>query len=167
MHNIYGSPIFQALHTLQRKLDALDIEGLLQLWSSSQEAESFSSSSSSRKPFEGVLAFEPSLEDWNCFVQRYLTLGPTPADALQSQGDLKFFLLSYLLSATFKDCSVIMKFLPCSSEAQLYVIDLDPKSISRLGKWLEQDQEIVSAFQDWVKDEEDMPPCVDDNYVLS
>lgn len=67
--------------------------------------------------------------------------------------NLRYYLLAYLLSATFKDCSVIVKldFLRPgdNSEHEVYpvtVIDLDPKSLGRLRQWEELDREIVSSY---------------------
>jgi len=158
---IIGSPLLQTLQRLQRNLDSLDIEGLLKLWLTVRGNDAPSSS------FSGVLSFEPTMDDWSNFIDRYLSANPPTPDDLSSQQDLRFFLLSYLLSATFKDCSVIAKFQQKSSEAQLFLIDLDPKSILRLDRWLEQDQEIVQAFQQRLLHEHDISPCVDDNLVLA
>jgi len=72
--------------------------------------------------------------------------------------------MAYLLSATFKDCSIIARFQPGNSDVQLYVIDLEPKSISRLDKWLELDREIAQAFQFRMQNEPDTSVCTDDNF---
>ena len=73
------------------------------------------------------------------------------------EAELRFRLLAYLLSASFKDCSVIIRMRPCPSKAgvagerfaqTVTVIDLDVKSIDRLEKWGKLDREIVEAYSD-------------------
>jgi len=68
--------------------------------------------------------------------------------------EIRYYTLAYLLSGTFKDCSVILRF-PEREEGSeggeggkptITAIDLDPKSITRLPKWAELDAEIVGAF---------------------
>jgi inositol-pentakisphosphate 2-kinase len=162
---IQGNHVFQTVQNLQRSLDTLDIEGLLKYWTATRKIDpSFTSNTGG--PFSGVEAFEPTLNDWVDFVDQYLTSNCPPADVLPTQHGLKFFLLSYLLSTTFKDCSIIAKFQPNCSEAHLHIIDLDPKSIMHLDKWAKQDREIVQTFQQRVQNE-DISSCIDDNFVWS
>jgi inositol-pentakisphosphate 2-kinase len=67
--------------------------------------------------------------------------------------DLRYYLLAYLLSATFKDCSIIVKldFLKPGTQSAyrvhpVAVIDLDPKSLDRLQRWEQLDREIVFNY---------------------
>jgi inositol-pentakisphosphate 2-kinase len=67
--------------------------------------------------------------------------------------NLRHYLLAYLLSATFKDCSIIAKldFLKPGDQSghrvcPITVIDLDPKSLDRLQRWEQLDWEIVSSY---------------------
>lgn len=82
---------------------------------------------------------EPTIEDWSSFLDTYLSPfiqfdhnAPVPED-------LRFYLLAYLLSATFKDCSIIVRMDLIDPEVvrdtsrevdptRVTVIDLDPKS---------------------------------------
>jgi len=156
-----GDPLLRTLQGLQRRLDALDIEGLLKV---TKVHSKESAQGSSEKPFASVGSFQdPTSNDWIEFTERFLKPKSPPPDDSSNIQDLQFQLMSYLLSATFKDCSIIAKFEPWSLRARLYIIDLDPKAISRLDKWLVQDREIVQAFRLRLQRELDLSVCIDDN----
>ncbi|OSD08524.1 hypothetical protein PYCCODRAFT_1441388 [Trametes coccinea BRFM310] len=163
------TPVLHTLSTLQRTLDALDVEGLAHLWARARGAG---------VPL-GAGEREPDVREWAAFVQRYL------ARQRQQQGDgggwgggggasengaedrheeeeeedeLRDALLGYLLSASFKDCSLIVRMPPASpspscpsssspSTATVTVIDLDVKPLARLSKWAQLDAEIVHAYR--------------------
>ncbi|KAF8517591.1 inositol-pentakisphosphate 2-kinase [Hysterangium stoloniferum] len=140
---ILNHDILSVLGDLQRTLDSLDIEGLSKLWSVSRPGIPFG---------EGEL--DPTLAEWVEFVQAYLA------------GDvstLRYEVLSYLLSATFKDCSLILRFPSQSKNGQkpdgtITVIDLDSKSASRLARWEALDLEIVKNFSEVSVQRK---PCID------
>ncbi|KAF8891187.1 inositol-pentakisphosphate 2-kinase [Infundibulicybe gibba] len=75
-----------------------------------------------------------------------------PAYAIPSPEILRYYVLAYLLSATFKDCSLIIRLDPLRPGMptadvgleRITVIDLDPKGIERLRKWEQMDQEIAN-----------------------
>ncbi|KAJ6531190.1 inositol-pentakisphosphate 2-kinase [Mycena capillaripes] len=118
---LMNTPVLRTLSRLQRTLDALDIEGLATL---SDLA---------------AVGADPTIAEWAEFVSAYLSApSPPPADAAH----LRYHVLAYLLSATFKDCSVIVRV----PDGTATVIDLDPKSVDRLRKWERMDKEIVSAY---------------------
>ncbi|OBZ65669.1 Inositol-pentakisphosphate 2-kinase [Grifola frondosa] len=136
-------PVVPKLAVLQRRLDALDIEGLTALWKRV-------------RPTAGKLGAgleELTPEDWVRFVDAYLERSENPdSDALpETEEELWYRCAAYLLSATFKDCSIILRMPPPTedvptSNGTITVIDLDVKSISRLAKWAELDSEIVDAY---------------------
>ncbi|CCO27575.1 hypothetical protein BN14_01558 [Rhizoctonia solani AG-1 IB] len=123
---------------------------------------------------------EPSLDDWEDFVAEYLSHGPYmssepyPTDPPREE-DLRYWLTSYLMGATFKDCSVMLRFPPGKvspdwtfdnphrdvSLPLMTAIDLDPKSMRRLQKWLDMDQEIVRNYADAVDEGRASGLCVD------
>lgn len=117
--------MFHILGHLQKTLDPLDIEGLVQLWNLSCPESSFGNGQS-----------EPDLLEWKEFM-----------DVYRSGGDLtlRHFLLAYLLSATFKDCSVITRRLN-EKDHKVSVIDVGPKSIQRLEEWKVLDETILNHF---------------------
>ncbi|KAF8709322.1 Microtubule binding, partial [Rhizoctonia solani] len=157
---IDSSPLLAKLSLLMRSLDALDIEGIEKLWRQAKHL-----------PMVGMTPqiasdeAEPSLDDWEEFVAEYLLHGPYvssephPTDKPREE-DLRYWLTSYLMSATFKDCSVMLRFPPgkVSPDSTFYnldrdvnmplmtAIDLDPKSMRRLQKWFDMDREIVRNY---------------------
>ncbi|KAG8745600.1 Inositol-pentakisphosphate 2-kinase [Ceratobasidium sp. 414] len=156
---LHESPLLSTLSTLMRSLDALDIEGVEKLW---KEAKHFPMASLSPPIAEDE--DEPSLADWEKFVDEYLVHGAFVGSGKQydpehpREEDLSYWLLSYLMSATFKDCSIMLRFPPGPVEGTfsnperdvsmplLTAIDLDPKSMKRLQKWAELDRDIVQEF---------------------
>ncbi|KAL1744337.1 inositol-pentakisphosphate 2-kinase [Schizophyllum fasciatum] len=111
---------------------------------------------------------EPTIDDWSAFLDTYLSPFIQRDSAAPVPEDLRFYLLAYLLSATFKDCSIIVrmdllggagaKAAGAVDPSRVTVIDLDPKSLKRLRKWEKLDREIVEAYAN-VKD---FRTCVDE-----
>ena len=131
-----GTPVLRIIAQLQRTLDPLDIEGLQSLHSMSPTSET---------PIEELYP-DPSLDDWERFVGRYKAQCPiTDVDPEL----LQHHAMAYLLSATFKDCSIMLH-LGRGSEVpdSITVIDLDPKSMKRLKTWAELDRNIAMSFVD-------------------
>lgn len=149
------TPVLALLSFRQRTLDSLDIEGLAALWARIH-ADS--------DPFFD--AAEPTLEEWTHFVDVYLAGEPDWRQETE-EAELRYHCLAYLLSATFKDCSVVVHFGPRSERlpvvgdahiakqdrgpcavapAEVKLIDLDVKCIRRLAKWERMDGDIVSAY---------------------
>jgi len=168
------TPVLHTLSQLQRNLDVLDIEGLSKLWrlaesSSSLYRTTYSSfveqglgGSGSEPPATPIgvnspflQISEPDISDWIDFLDAYLAPNKPEVDhSNPSPENLRYYLLAYLLSATFKDCSIIVKldFLQ-SGDLQLddkldpvTVIDLDPKSMGKLRHWEKLDQEIARTY---------------------
>ncbi|KAL5636489.1 hypothetical protein ACGC1H_000447 [Rhizoctonia solani] len=170
-----SSPLLAKLSVLMRSLDALDIEGMERLW---REAKHF--------PMVGLTPpiasdeDEPSLDDWQGFVAEYLAHGPYvssepyPTDPPREE-DLRYWLTSYLMSATFKDCSVMLRFPPDKvlpdwtfdnperdvDKPLMTAIDLDPKSMRRLQKWFDLDREIVVNYAQAVEEGRAQGECID------
>ncbi|KAK7038123.1 inositol-pentakisphosphate 2-kinase [Favolaschia claudopus] len=117
-----STPVLQILSRLQQTLDPLDIEGLASLCNLQSPGP------------------DPTVTEWTDFVTRYLEAPspPPPADAAH----LRYHILAHLLSATFKDCSLIVRV----PDGTATLIDLDPKSIDRLRKWEKMDKELVAAY---------------------
>jgi len=134
---LISSPLLSTLSHLQSSLDPLDIEGLVSLISS-QTSIDLSDSSADLTP----LGSQPSIEEWRSFLSSYQSSSPL---------DLRHTILSFLLSATFKDCSIIVRFERDQEteeiRSKVKAIDLDPKPIKKLRKWLELDQEIVESWK--------------------
>ncbi|KAH9901480.1 inositol-pentakisphosphate 2-kinase [Cubamyces lactineus] len=144
------TPVLRTLARLQRTLDALDVEGLAALWARLRGAD---------VPL-GHGEPDPGMGEWAAFVGAYLARERREGEGEgeesgESEAELRYRILAYLLSASFKDCSIILRLPPLSSnapkgdnaEGTVTVIDLDVKSIGRLAKWAALDAEIVDAYR--------------------
>lgn len=144
--------VLRILSDLQRNLDVLDIEGLSKLW---KEADSIT-------PFGGtsphIQISDPDISDWAEFLDFYVSSRRENLNHNEpSTNDLRYYVLAYLLSATFKDCSIIVRLDFLGSDDNntvereigpysVVVIDLDPKSMNKLRGWEELDREIVNEY---------------------
>ncbi|KAJ7172029.1 inositol-pentakisphosphate 2-kinase, partial [Mycena filopes] len=119
---LLNTPVLRTISRLQRTLDALDIEGLSPLCDLAP------------------IGVQPTIAEWTHFIDAYLAAptSPPPADAAH----LRYHVLAYLLSATFKDCSILIR-VPAGT---VTVIDLDPKGVDRLRKWEQLDNKIVARY---------------------
>lgn len=129
---LLSSPLLAFLSATQQSLDSLDIEGLRTLWKHSHPSSEF-----------GEDCSEPSIDDWESFLDRYITsrssttlLDPRPSDII-------YYMMCYALSATFKDASVIIRWNHFGEEPSLTLIDLDVKRISKVGSWYALDRQIT------------------------
>lgn len=122
--SISTSPLFPTVKRLQSLLVPHDYESLLALPLSPSDVD----------PEPTTIELEDRLAYWT-----------TPSDSRppRSSRDL---VLDALISATFKDCSIFLRFEPGRSEPTLKVVDLDLKSIRKLKKWGELDKEIWENF---------------------
>jgi inositol-pentakisphosphate 2-kinase len=93
------------------------------------------------------------MDEWVSFIDGYLATNARPDYTLEvvdtpgAKERLRYYMMAYLMSATFKDCSVILR-LGSGSGDQITVIDLDPKKIEKLRAWEVQDLEIVRRFKE-------------------
>ena len=143
-----GTAVLKRISYLQRSLDPLDIEGLSKLWVSAgiRTFDDIEHSDTAR-----LLFSEPTMDEWAEFVSRYLSSEMCSLENPDTS-QLRYLLLAYLLSATFKDCSLIVRLDFIGSETKVAepwrvsVIDLDPKSMSRMEKWERLDSEITERY---------------------
>lgn len=161
------TPVLRKLSNLQRNLDMLDIEGLSKLWRLTESStplyrKTFASQSpeiSSKRPCTPIgesspfiSSSQPNMSDWVDFLDTYLSTTKSELDHSNFLPEnLRYHLLAYLLSATFKDCSIIVRldFLRPTEEfapSSVTVIDLDPKRMDKLKAWEELDMKIVNAY---------------------
>ncbi|GAA5883389.1 hypothetical protein JCM16303_006725 [Sporobolomyces ruberrimus] len=142
---LLASPVLPKLANLQSSLDPLDIEGLANLVSTSLDLDISDPTADLTR-----LGPQPSLEEWKTFLSDYSSSPDTTAER-----DVRHEILSYLLSATFKDCSIIISYSTDPEtngvETKVRAIDLDPKPIGKLGKWFELDNEIVECWGEMVE----------------
>ncbi|KAJ2852542.1 hypothetical protein IWW36_000171 [Coemansia brasiliensis] len=121
------------LRQLQKSLDPLDIEGIYPIYQ--------------RAVANGKLAdCEPSIDDWLQAVEQFRSQTTCPTD--------KQMVLQFLLSTVLKDISVLIMIkqwphhytpgqLP---EYRIAIVDTEPKKLSKMPKYLERYQSIVSTY---------------------
>lgn len=140
MPALQRSAVLPRLASLQASLDPLDVEGLLAL--------------PSLQPSTNPSPAHIDPDDYARFARAYA------GGRRVSEWDDGECLVAFLLAATFKDCSVIARISlsPPSSdgrmasppEADVKVIDLDPKPVDRLAKWAALDCDIVAHFAEHI-----------------
>ena len=126
------TPLLDRISSLQRSLDALDCEGLAKLVGISPSID----------------LTEPTMEDWESFVDAFLSPKHQQHSAF-SPSNLRYHTLAYLLSAIFKDCSLIIPLCPCPTDTEssgIKVIDLEIKSVDKLRYWMTLDEKIVDEY---------------------
>ncbi|CAD6932732.1 unnamed protein product [Tilletia controversa] len=186
--HLLSTSLLRRLSQLQASLDPLDVEGLAKIWRQQTGAE-FGSIS---KHSDSFLLCEPTIDEYEDVVQWLFAREDAEAEATSDSGhkvpelSLRQMALAYLLSASFKDCSLFIRLAPTRSarredlissadgdgdvtitdassysqhhqprsgslafEADLKLIDLDPKPISKLGAYMRLDADIADAFLSW------------------
>jgi inositol-pentakisphosphate 2-kinase len=141
------SPVLSRLKHLQASLDPLDV-GLSACFERSTHVSLYDWPHG-RKGLEALdsvgLGETPTNEEWKFFVKLYLS---DPDQLIQQTSDLRMWIIAFLLSATFKDCSIFFTMhSPSAPRATLKIVDVDSKPAERLGKFARKDQEIVDWFQ--------------------
>jgi len=126
------TPLLDHISALQPSLDPLDCEGLAKLVEISPSAD----------------FTQPTVEDWVLFVDKFLS--PKHQEHSNfSPSNLRYHILSYVLSATFKDCSLVIPFNPYPFDSEsngIKVVDLDIKSVDKIPRWLKLDEKIVKEY---------------------
>ncbi|KAJ7175640.1 inositol-pentakisphosphate 2-kinase [Mycena filopes] len=109
---LLNTPVLRTISRLQRTLDALDIESLSLLCDLAP------------------IGAQPTIAEWRRFIDAYLATptSPPPTDAAH----LRCHVLAYLLSATFKDCSILVR--------------VPAGSVDRLRKWEQLNKKIVAHY---------------------
>ncbi|GAA6057673.1 hypothetical protein JCM3770_003833 [Rhodotorula araucariae] len=148
------SPLLSTLSRLQASLDALDIEGITALLATHTLTRADLLAPPERVAAEVTkLGAQPTLAEWSACVARLapaLRAGrEATARALQI-GAPRDAVLAYLLAATLKDCSLMVRLPPGGAEgdARVKAIDLDPKPIARMAKYARMDTEIVESWKE-------------------
>lgn len=146
------TPVLRTLSRLERNLDVLDIEGISKLWALSLEKSSEDTvvqDGVDSIPEIGANFPEPSIDEWKHFVDQYLLTHKHLDHSFPKLTNLRYYIFAYLLSATFKDCSIMLRTEQrheLGRKGAVTVIDLDPKSVRRLSKWEKLDRDIVRAY---------------------
>ena len=107
----------------------------------------------------GAIGRNPSLGALQDFVASYHSVYCALDHSEPRPEDIDTYLMAYLLSATFKDCSVIFRIHrsdisgrpSVNSPYAVVIIDLDMKGIDRMEKWRHLDRQIVEYYRDAVQ----------------
>lgn len=139
-------PILTKLKTIQKTLDSFDIEHIVQLYHQQDD--------------QGGIE---NIVHWESVITRYhqrLSCSKSDTDVLPAitADELNQRIFEYVLSMTFKDCSVMINVSPCTNgdtynqitltndqifNYDIKVIDIDLKSMNKIPFWYELDQSIV------------------------
>lgn len=107
----------------------------------------------------GATRKNPSLKELQDFVASYHSVYCSLDHSKPCPENMDTYLTAYLLSATFKDCSVICR-IPRSDTSgnpsvdaphPISIIDLDFKGVDRLERWADLDRRIVEHYRDVVQ----------------
>ncbi|KAH8915263.1 hypothetical protein BT69DRAFT_1272011 [Atractiella rhizophila] len=141
---LMDSHVLRRLKFLQRTLDSIDIEGLSSFYLSRTNT-----------PLSASSIPSPTLEEWKTFVHNFTD--PQWVERVEDgQVTLRELTLAYILSATFKDCSLFVRLekpkggLIKDIVPEVRVIDLDQKDIGRIKKYEKLDRDIVEDFKAWL-----------------
>ncbi|KAI8834956.1 inositol-pentakisphosphate 2-kinase [Chytriomyces cf. hyalinus JEL632] len=125
----------------------LDSAGIAAIWATLHEMNGLSD----------VPAQPSSLEEWNLVISTYLSRAAEPSGESLS---LKTVILEHLISASLKDCSIMITFRKCDSldsnqdretlkeyhgtkyQYKIRVLDVDIKHVSKLSAYFSLDQRI-------------------------
>ena len=168
-------PVLAKLSELQRSLDQLDIEGLSTLVTGKTAHEYPNEPLPIVDAPEVHAGMDPSLSEWGRLLDThfYLKLNDKPFHPQGFDGvapgmsEKRYQLLSFLLCATFKDCSIIIRgheSMDDAKNAMVSIIDLDAKSIRRVGRWERLDRDVVKCALEAERglSETERRVCIDD-----
>jgi len=167
-------PVLAKLSELQRSLDSLDIEGLSALVTGKPASEYPNESLPLLDAPEVQADEDPTLDEWRKFLDAHFhhkfeggLSNPANVKALtHGISQKRYHLLAYLLSATFKDCSIIIRgHKDDVKSATATIIDLDSKSFGRMGKWEKLDRDVVKCTLEAEEgvEEAEKRVCVEDS----
>jgi inositol-pentakisphosphate 2-kinase len=159
---ILSTPVFDRLRTLQRTYDPCDIEGLAQFIPGLEHVESVQDLQSL-----GVDLGRIEKQDWETVIGTPPILADYSSSSSPEHGALRKLAIAYLVSATFKDCSVMIH-MPRQVfddgaqrvEPRIAAIDLDLKPAEKLGRYFRLDRAIWTAYEEHLRENGSME-CVD------
>ncbi|GAA5845307.1 hypothetical protein JCM3766R1_000725 [Sporobolomyces carnicolor] len=181
--SIESSRLLSNLSSLQARFDPLDIEGLASLISSKLDID-LADATLEPEDLARLVGGQPTIEEWKEFLSR-IEPNPSSSSSIPSsrppialdESSVRDQVISYLLSATLKDCSIMINVNDTSSRGDdvgttttttrsssspsrrsrfdLTAIDLDPKPVSSLAKWYKLDHDIVETWREMLETLED------------
>lgn len=136
--------ILSHLAHLQSALDPLDVEGLAQLWLSRTQSHTLGEAS---PDVDLPAALTGSLP-----APQLLPILQSVLSASTEEVNLEDAVQAFLVSATFKDCSLLLRFHRSNEGVvgETKLVDLDRKSFSKLSTMQQTDSEVCGAFLAWL-----------------
>ncbi|PWN52175.1 hypothetical protein IE53DRAFT_327161 [Violaceomyces palustris] len=151
MFEVEVQPVLSRLSHLQARLDPLDVEGLSMWWSAQTGGCEMGKVS---KETDSHLVLEPSFDEIRSVAQAFLLNESREAggEGQTTALTLRQAVVAFLLSATFKDCSMFLRPGASATEGgKVKLIDLDPKPIGKLAKFQSTDRQVIDVFRTWAK----------------
>ncbi|KAI9366337.1 inositol-pentakisphosphate 2-kinase [Pilaira anomala] len=146
VHILINDPILRILKNLQERLDELDVEGIYALCQNNTDHYAL---------------VTDDINVWMDVVDRFQRRcqmnTPFKSDSIQQIDEQRQRIYEYILSMTFKDCSLMINVTPntaintktitlsngLSFQYEIKVIDTDLKNIKKIPYWFDLDQSIV------------------------
>ena len=140
-----ANSVLERLAHLQASLDDTDVEGLSLAW---EAVTHHPLGQAGPDPEHAILLAEPTLDE----MVSAISASDPKAGCSVSVAALRRQTIRFLLAASFKDCSMLIR-LPEQGAGQqkTKLIDLDPKPIGKLARFAKLDAEIVASFRAWLE----------------
>ncbi|SJX65103.1 uncharacterized protein SRS1_15924 [Sporisorium reilianum f. sp. reilianum] len=138
-----SASVLSRLAHLQSTLDPLDVEGLAHLWLARTQSHTLGQADPSLNLPASLTSSLPAAQ--------LATVLP-PFLAASAEVTLEDAVQAFLVSATFKDCSLLLRFVGSEEgvEAETKLVDLDSKPFGKLGSMQATDSEVCAAFLGWL-----------------
>ncbi|SPO23939.1 probable Inositol-pentakisphosphate 2-kinase [Ustilago trichophora] len=147
-----ASTVLTRLSHLQASLDPLDVEGLSQLWLHHTQSHTLGQLLTTTDPASLPAALTSALP----VSQLYFILEQVLTTSSTAEVKLEDALQAFLVSASFKDCSMLIRFsrTPIGEggkfEGETKLVDLDRKPFEKLESMQKTDGEVCAAFLAWL-----------------
>ncbi|TKY88597.1 hypothetical protein EX895_002586 [Sporisorium graminicola] len=147
--------VLSRLSHLQSTLDPLDVEGLAHLWLSRTQSHILGQADPHLDLPSALTACLPAAQ-LSTVLAAFLSVSSTRADVA-----LEDAVQAFLVSATFKDCSLLLRFRrgEAGVEGNTKIVDLDSKPFGKLGSMQNTDNEVCAAFLGWLAQCGGSPPA--------
>ena len=120
--------VLQRLKHLQAKYDHMDVEGVAALY----HTQTGKRMAEADEPPVSLAEFQAAVRSG------------------EGRKSAREAVVKLLLSAMYKDCSLFLRCISGSTQQHsLYLVDLDPKPVSKLGYFEQLDRDVTTAFRDW------------------
>lgn len=170
---ITTSPLVKRLKELQRVLDPVDIEEINELTKAQKGIDLLHTNN---EEILEKLGGEVSLQEYSEFVSKFLA--GNGSMLMNEEISLRTLVIAYLLSASFKDCSMMITIKQQQDEQseddsskkkhaektiEAFLVDVDVKSITRLARYAKLDRDLVLSFQSFQAQGGNMDLCSEEN----